>query len=303
MKRQNWHLILFSSCSRKVELKLNSYKLVTWGVVPVLVVVFLAASLPFLPGRRANGSNAQLDAEFALLSRSLDIAEARLIDLEEQLGEVAALDEKIRVVSDLEVISKEVRNLGIGGTDWHLSVPDAVRPELGRRLAVIGERIEALRRKTRFEQESYEEILNSLAERESRLAHTPSIMPARGFITSYYGWRKHPLTRQSEFHRGLDVANLIGTPVVATADGVVSFAGWKSGFGRFLVLDHGYGYLTRYGHLNSIAVRVGDRVFRGQTVARIGSSGAATGPHVHYEVLVDGKHVNPKGYIRHAGLF
>ena len=303
MRGPNWHLVLFSSCSRKVELKLNRCRLVIFGVVPLLVLVLLAASSPLMPGRRANGSNTQLDAEFALLSRSLDLTEGRLALLESSLNELVALDEKVRVVSDLDVISKEVRDLGVGGTDWHLRRPRAVRPELGRRIAMIGERIEALKRQTRFEHQSFQEIVGSLADRQRRLAHTPSIMPARGFITSYYGWRRHPLTRQSEFHRGLDVANLVGTPVVATADGQVVFAGWKSGFGRFLEIDHGYGYVTRYGHLRTIMVRVGDMVFRGQTVARVGSSGAATGPHVHYEVMYNGKHTNPKSYIRHAGLF
>jgi murein DD-endopeptidase MepM/ murein hydrolase activator NlpD len=274
-----------------------------WGAVPVLLLVVLAASFPILPGRRAKGVSKRPDSEFAFLSHSLDVTERRLLELEKELGLIVALDEKVRVVSDLYVISKEVRDLGVGGTDWHLRQPESVRPELGRRLALIGERIDALKRQTRFEHESFEEIVGSLSERQRRLAHTPSIMPARGFITSHYGWRRHPFKRQSEFHRGLDVANLVGTPVVSTADGQVCFAGWKSGFGRFLEIDHGYGYVTRYGHLSSIMVRVGDRVFRGQTVARVGSSGAATGPHVHYEVLVNGKHTNPKSYIRYAGLF
>jgi len=303
MKRPNWHFILFSSCSRKLELELSRFRLVTCVAVSILLLVLVAASFPFLPGRRAKGANVKLDAEFAFLSHSLDVTERRLLHLESELKDMAALDEKVRVVSDLDVISKEVRDLGVGGTDWHLRQPEAVRPELGRRITLIGERIDALKRQTRFEHESFEEIVGSLAERQKQLACTPSIMPARGFITSYYGWRKHPLSRQSEFHRGLDVANLVGTPVVATADGQVSFAGWKSGFGRFLEIDHGYGYVTRYGHLSTLMVRVGDRVFRGQTVARVGSSGTATGPHVHYEVLVDGRHTNPKSYIRHAGLF
>jgi hypothetical protein len=302
MKRPRWSVVLFSSCSRRLELRLSPFRLITYAIIPVLGLLLLAASVPLFSVRKPCPAG-QIDLETALLLRSLDHLDDRLSHLEKEVGRVIALDEKVRVVCDLEIIAKEVRELGIGGTDWHLKQPEAVTPKFGNKLTSVGERIETLKRQIRFEQESYEEIVNSLSERQIRLAHTPSIMPARGFVTSYYGWRKHPLTGQSEFHRGLDVANLVGTPVVATADGKISFAGWKGGFGRVLEIDHGYGYVTRYGHLKSILARVGDTVFRGQTVGLLGSSGNATGPHVHYEVLIDGKHTNPKAYIRYAGLF
>ncbi len=294
--------MLFSSCSRRLELRLSPFLLVTYAIAPIIGLALLAASVPLLSARKRCPAG-QIDVETALLVRSLAHLEGRLSRLEKEIGRVIALDEKVRVVCDLEIIGKEVRDLGIGGTDWHLKQPDMVTPKFGGKLTSVGERIETLKRQIRFEQESFEEIVSSLSERQVRLAHTPSIMPARGFVTSYYGWRRHPLSRQSEFHRGLDVANLVGTPVVATADGKVSFAGWKGGFGRVMEVDHGYGYVTRYGHLKSILVRVGDTVFRGQTVGLLGSSGNATGPHVHYEVLIDGKHTNPKAYIRYAGLF
>lgn len=303
MRGPNWHIIFFNSRSRKIEFRLTPCRSAIYAIACFSGLLLVAASTCLLLGFGASGPISRVDAEFAVLCRSLELAERRLSELEQETDELVFFDEKIRVVSDLESINEEVRSLGIGGTDWHLKEPEMVRPRLGNRLALMGERIEKLKRQTRFERESYEEIVNSLRERERRLAHTPSVLPARGFITSYYGWRKHPLTKQSEFHRGIDVANLVGTPVVAVADGRISFAGWKRGFGRFLEIDHGYGYVTRYGHLKSILVRVGDRVFRGQTIGLLGSSGNATGPHVHYEVLVSGKHTNPKAYIRHAGLF
>ncbi|TET47391.1 M23 family peptidase [candidate division TA06 bacterium] len=261
-----------------------------------------AASVCFLPVGEGKGVTSELRSELAFLNRSLDLTERKLADLEEEMEKRIALDEKVRVVSDLEIIHEEVRSLGVGGTGWHLKRPDLVGPRIGNRLVSIGERIEKLERQARFEQESFEEIVDELAQREKLLAHTPSIMPGQGFITSYFGWRISPITKRREFHRGLDIANLGGTPIVATADGRVTFAGWKKGFGRFLTLDHGYGYITRYGHLKSILVKVGDRVFRGQTIGLLGASGNATGPHVHYEVLVNRRHVNPKGYI-HSGLF
>lgn len=303
MRKPDWRIILFRSASGKIEFKLTVGRILLFGAAPVLALLACAACTCFLPGWGGKGPTSELKVELALLTRSLDLTERKLADLEEVIQNKIALDEKVRVVSDLEIIHKEVRSLGVGGTDWHSEQPEMVRPELGNRLALIGERIETLKRQSRFEQESFEEIVTSLKDRQKLLAHTPSILPARGFLTSYYGWRRHPLVKRKEFHRGLDIANLVGTPIVAPADGRVSFAGWKKGFGKFLEIDHGYGYITRYGHLKSILVRVGDRVFRGQTIGQLGTSGKTTGPHVHYEILVNGKHTNPKRYVRHAGLF
>ncbi len=261
-----------------------------------------AASVCFLPVGGEKRLTSELRSELVLLNRSLDLTERKVVDLEEEMEKRIALDEKVRVVSDLEIIHEEVRSLGVGGTGWHLKRPDLVSPQIGNRLVSIGERIDKLERQARFEQDSFEKIVGELAQREKLLAHTPSIMPAQGFMTSYFGWRISPITKRREFHKGLDIANLVGTPIVATADGKITFAGWRRGFGRFLTVDHGYGYITRYGHLKSILVKVGDRVFRGQTIGLLGASGKVTGPHVHYEVLVNRRHVNPKGYI-HSGLF
>ena len=301
-RKLRWHIVLFRSTSGKTEVNLTRGRLLFYGASSAVGLLACAASVCLLPMGGGRGLTSELRSKSALLSRSLDRTERKLVDLEKEMEERIALDEKVRVVSDLEIIHEEVRSLGVGGTGWHLKGPDLVGPQVGRRLALIGERIEKLKRQARFEQESFEEIVDELGQREKLLAHTPSIMPVQGFITSYFGWRTSPLSKRREFHRGLDIANLVGTPVVATADGRITFAGWKNGFGRFLAVDHGYGYITRYGHLKSILVKVGDRVFRGQTIGLLGASGNATGPHVHYEVLVNGRRLNPKGYI-HSGLF
>jgi murein DD-endopeptidase MepM/ murein hydrolase activator NlpD len=256
-----------------------------------------------VPNLEVKGCISSTNAEYGLLVRSLDVTERQLADAEKEIQRCILLDEKVRVVSDLEIIHEEVRSLGVGGTGWHLKEPEHVRPDVGKRLARMGEQIEYLKRQARFEQESFEDIVSSLKGKKDMLVHTPSIMVSPGFLTSYYGWRRNPMTSQREFHRGLDIANLPGTPVVAAADGKVTFAGWKVGFGRLLEIDHGYGYVTRYGHLKAILAMVGDRVFRGETIGLLGSSGNATGPHVHYEVLVNGRHANPREYIGSAGLF
>lgn len=301
-KKPIWRIVLFHSASGKIQLKLTRGRMLFCGASLAVGFLACAAFVCFIPVGRGKGLTSELRFESALMARSLDLIERRLARLEEEMERRIALDEKVRVVSDLEIIHEEVRSLGVGGTGWHTKKPDLVGPQVGRRLVSLGERIDKLERQARFEHESFEEIVGELVQREKLLAHTPSIMPTQGFITSYFGWRISPISKRREFHRGLDIANLAGTPVVATADGRITFAGWKKGFGRFLAVDHGYGYVSRYGHLKSILVKVGDRVFRGQTIGLLGASGNATGPHVHYEVLVNGRHVNPKGYI-HSLLF
>ena len=122
---------------------------------------------------------------------------------------------------------------------------------------------------------------------------TPSIWPAAGYVSSPYGLRFDG----TEFHQGIDIAADMGAPIVATADGVVTAAGWNGGYGNMVDVDHGGGLVTRYGHASALAVTVGQQVRRGEVIAYVGSTGRSTGPHVHYEVRVDGQPVNPAGYL------
>lgn len=130
-----------------------------------------------------------------------------------------------------------------------------------------------------------------------RLDHTPSGWPARGRITSSFGRRRHPITGQVQTHDGIDIAAATGTAVKVTADGVVRFSGTRAGYGRVVVVDHGYGFETVYGHNSRNVVSAGQRVKRGQVIAYLGSTGTSTGPHVHYEVRISGRPVNPRSYM------
>ena len=123
---------------------------------------------------------------------------------------------------------------------------------------------------------------------------TPAIWPARGVVSSPYGLRWNG----SDFHPGIDIANDMGTPIIATADGVVRVAGWNDGgYGNMVDIDHGNGIMTRYGHAMQVAVTAGQYVHRGQVIAYMGSTGFSTGPHVHYEVRINGQAVNPAAYL------
>ncbi|MDD5171202.1 MAG: M23 family metallopeptidase [Syntrophales bacterium] len=126
---------------------------------------------------------------------------------------------------------------------------------------------------------------------------TPKGLPVPGHITSSYGGRVNPITGRSEFHRGLDISAGAGTPVTATADGVISFAGWNGGGGNLVVIAHGQGFTTYYAHNSRIAVEVGQQVRRGQVISYVGSTGSSTGSHCHYEVWHNGKGQNPLNFM------
>jgi murein DD-endopeptidase MepM/ murein hydrolase activator NlpD len=144
---------------------------------------------------------------------------------------------------------------------------------------------------------SFKEINVFLDKQRSILAATPSIWPVKGWITSGFGKRASPLTGEPGRHMGVDIANEVNTPIRATADGIVTYAGWETGYGRLVAVEHGYGFSTRYGHCARVDVKVGDEIKRGQIIGYVGSTGRSTGSHVHYEVRIHGMPVDPEKYL------
>lgn len=149
--------------------------------------------------------------------------------------------------------------------------------------------------------ESLDRSFDAMQERVEVLRATPSGMPVRGWFSHGYGWRKDPWSGQREFHRGIDLVADSGVEIVAPADGVVSRVGRYPDYGNSLDLDHGSGYVTRYAHMSEVLVQPGERVERGQVIGKVGSSGRSTGPHLHYEVLREGRQVNPWSYLDAEG--
>lgn len=177
------------------------------------------------------------------------------------------------------------------------SAANAVRGAEDERAAML--EIEALRLGRLADQRllSLEELVAGLENKATKLASSPSVWPTQGWLTSRFGTRVSPFTGKRQFHAGIDIAGASGSDVIATADGKVVFAGSKGPMGNAVILDHGYGLRTHYGHNEDVTVKKGDRVKRGQKVASLGSSGRSTGPHLHYTVEMNGKAVNPLDYI------
>jgi murein DD-endopeptidase MepM/ murein hydrolase activator NlpD len=157
--------------------------------------------------------------------------------------------------------------------------------------------MEILKKQVRSTIENVGEIRDYLHVHRDIYMSTPKELPVDGRISSTYGKRKNPITGKEEFHTGLDISASSGSPVKATAYGIVSFSGWSGGNGYLVVLEHGHGFSTFYAHNRKNVVKVGQKVKRGDVISYLGTTGSSTGPHVHYEIWKEGRHVNPKQYI------
>ena len=218
-----------------------------------------------------------------------------LAEVEDRYQLLVDKEEKIRTLFDLPEINSEERQLGIGGP---VSPLIQEMSETEQTALATEFEIDRLLRLSRFELEKYNEVEAELYNVKDRLEHTPSIWPTKGWKSRGFGMKFDPFTGYKQMHRGIDVANHTGTPIIATADGKIKVIGNQaSGMGKYVTIDHGYGFQTRYGHLSKITVKRGQKVKRGDVVALMGSTGYSTGPHLHYEVIRNGKFLNPKKYI------
>lgn len=231
------------------------------------------------------------------LRAQLHVVEEKLAHIDETLDRVERFDKKLRAITAL---NDPERGLAIGPVDGPLEeAADDEEAGIGGADPAEGidDRLESLVAEANRNERSLAELHRYFEDQRSLLASTPSIWPARGWVTSDFGLRVDPYTAERVMHRGLDIANRPGTPVVAPADGMVVFAGTEGGYGKVIVLDHGYGVKTRYGHLSEIKVRLGERVQRGQRIGAVGNTGRSTGPHLHYEVRVNGIPENPRKFL------
>ena len=219
-----------------------------------------------------------------------------------EVAKVRKLDEKLRVIANLKPLDQNGGNMwGVGGISEDLVPSDSnvstLSPEESEQIRQLHYDLFRLERLSKFEQKSLKELHEQLISRKNLLDSTPSIRPAYGYETSGFGYRISPFTGHKQFHEGLDIANRVGTPVIAPANGLVVFTGRKGGFGNLIIISHGHGITTRYGHLSKILVKVGQHVKRGEKIGEIGNTGRSTGPHLHYEVRLNGVPVNPRRYI------
>jgi len=250
------------------------------GVVALLVCGSLLGSFAVSSltdsgraGRLAR-ENTSLKAQVAAYAAAMDTFRQFVVKTEQ-------MDNVLRASVNLPLIPGDIRLMGIGG-----SVPTTPAPQ-----------VDAMLRRVRFEQQSLADIEGAVKQQEARLQNVPSIWPVQGWVASGYGYRPDPFTGARTLHPGLDIVAPPGTPVEATAAGRVTFAGWKSDWGRCVEIDHGGGIRTFYAHCRTLKVSDGQKVSRGDVIATVGNSGRSTGTHLHYGVLAGGNWVNPENYV------
>lgn len=214
-----------------------------------------------------------------------------------ELAELNTSNHKFRVMVGLPEAKNLQQVSGIGGESESNNLQEFVQECQDTLIKKLYADIENIKLEISKEQNNLQEITETVEDKKSLLVSTPAIWPTTGWITSGFGYRRSPFTGQREMHKGLDIAARFGTSIKATADGIVTFSGRKGSLGKVVVLEHNYGYSTRFGHTSELLVRVGEKVKRGQIIARVGTTGRSTAPHLHYEVRLKGVAVNPYNYI------
>jgi murein DD-endopeptidase MepM/ murein hydrolase activator NlpD len=288
-----------------------------------LAALLLAFGLvDYVRVRMDHAELARLRVETAEQRARIAAFDATVAEVETRLTRLSEFERKVRTIANLpgQVATggEDIEKVGGEGGDLEPPAaaaieddafvgepaPETPAPPRAEPAAPGGDRVSLLRIEAERlghvaagQELSLGALIRQLEDKHHRLVSSPAIWPTRGWLTSRFGPRISPFTGQPQFHSGIDIAGAYGTDVIAPARGRVSFVGSKGPLGRTLVIDHGYGVRTHYGHNDEIIVRVGEEVERGQVIAKLGSSGRSTGPHLHYSVEVNGKAKNPLDFI------
>lgn len=235
--------------------------------------------------------NSRLLSQYHILSSRLDGALRVMQQLQQRD------DNLYRVIMQSDPVAEGLRTPNYSKTNRYEELMDMANAKL---VVKTTRQMDLLERQVYMQSKSFDEVVDLCRRHDEMLACIPAIQPVANKdlrqTASGYGNRIDPIYKTVKFHAGMDFSAFTGTPVYATGNGVVRKAGWEGLYGNCIEIDHGFGYLTRYAHLHKIEVRVGQKVVRGQTIGRVGSTGKSTGPHLHYEVHVKGKVVNPINY-------
>jgi hypothetical protein len=302
MKRVGWKFVFITP---KTVSRVRQISISGLGVV-LFLLLFLASAAGF--SRVIWFSTSYFFAKFGVYDAKRD-NESLLMKVKflhkyadkemARVNELVNFEDRTRLQYGLTRISSDIRMAGVGGlpTSQDIILAAILDPVL-LDAAIIQDNIETLIRRAELQDSTLSKMSSQVSEIHKIWASRPSIWPATGRITSDFGYRRHPILGESIFHEGLDIANQMNTQIYATADGIVKSAGYKNFYGNAVFLKHMDKQTeTVYGHMNKIAVKNGQFVKRGEVIGYMGSTGRSTGSHVHYEVRIDDKCVNPSTYI------
>jgi murein DD-endopeptidase MepM/ murein hydrolase activator NlpD len=270
------------------------YFLATIGIVSFFVAVGLGFSYTKMAFKAADYDKLQTEnTDLKIQKQNLEVATRKL---GEKISNLESTSQKIQTLieNDNATKSGKLNGPAVGGSKVDYTTAELLRS------SNLQERVDLLKDRT-ADMESHLSLLEQVAQQRANiLVHTPSVWPIKGAITSHYGNRADPFNGEAELHLGLDISALYNAQIHAPADGVVIYSERKAAYGNLLILDHGNGLTTRYGHLSRSLVTIGQRVKRGDLIALVGTTGRSTAPHLHYEVRKNDRPVNPRTYLPRA---
>ena len=260
----------------------------------ILGVLFLFLFLTFFPSPREKQllrEKESMQSQLEILNQQVDQMQIVMTDLQQRD------DNLYRVLFGAEPIPLSIRQ----GTQHKIDYYDSIAKMTDNQLAAeLAQKVDMLAKKLYTQAKSYDEVLEMAKNQEIRMENIPAIQPVMNKdlkrVASGYGMRIDPVYHVRKFHQGMDFSAPIGTEIYATGNAKVKFSGWKQGYGNTVILDHGFGYETLYAHLYKSLVRKGQKVRRSDIIALVGNTGKSTGPHLHYEVRLNGKPVDPRNY-------
>ncbi len=299
---KRWNIIVLPNTSGQgfnITLSTQSLMLGALSVIALLVAVSTISAIKLSDWKKRHISHV------AELTDDIRGRESDLAAIEAKFQDLLTVEDKLRTIAGLRPRQMPVGEPGQGGKGgaetWETI---ALLPEQNALSSIFPEckdaspeaRLEAMA----AAHDGLSEILETFEREQERLSSIPSINPVYSpdaWISSGYGYRSDPITGQRRFHDGVDIVAPRRTPVMAPADGTVTFSGWRAGLGRTIEIRHGYGYTTIFAHNDKLSAKKGDRVKRGDIISLLGSSGRSTGPHLHYEVRLHGKNKNPYKHV------
>jgi murein DD-endopeptidase MepM/ murein hydrolase activator NlpD len=262
-------------------------------------IVFATLTVVFAFKYIDSPKDKRLKRELAELTLQYDFLNDRMEDVEKVLSDIEERDNNIyRTIFEAERIPSAVRRSGFGGVNRYEFLDGYDNTAL---MVAASQRLDLLSKQLYSQSKSFDEVAKLVKNKEKLLASMPAIQPVANKdlkrMASGYGFRIHPIYKKRIFHEGMDFTAKIGTAIYATGDGVVVRADAAAGgYGIHVVINHGFGYKTLYGHMLKYSVRPGQRVKRGEIIGYVGNTGRSTGPHVHYEIIKDGRKINPINY-------
>jgi len=304
---RSWTILIVPSDNeraRSITVTEGARKLALWSAGILAAVVLTAVVYLFTP--YATPSARLLMAENTRLRAQIDGIDASIAALSDTLKQIDDRDREIRALANMPDDTSTVSAAEAWTGDLREIRPINVLPQAPARKPFLNRlgfgdnraQITSLTLRASELAQSFRAVNDTLIKNLERLANTPSIMPTTGWLSSHFSTsRLHPILHENRPHEGIDVSAPMGAPIVAPASGVVRDVGFVTGFGNTFEIDHGNGIITRFAHCSRIVVRNGQRVSRGQLIATVGNTGLTIGPHLHYEVHVSGKPVDPLRYV------